>query len=254
MNQPSVLLLRQAQASKHLHEAFVGKGFQMVYAPTLAIESLAVLPHTRTDLVAALACAAVIFTSPNAVLHAANLHSLSEVSGAVWAIGSATRQALIEHGCVQAHTGETAHSESMLAAMWSSMSVLPKAIGLVTAPNGRGFIDADIAAHGVLLQRADVYRRVPQSVPQSTWASVAQIAERQSLVTVLTSQQAWASLAAQTSVELQQAITAQPVVVSSTRLAKVAADAGFHAERIHNTQSMQPEKLALAAFEAAQIR
>lgn len=254
MNQPSVLLLRQTQASKHVREAFADKGFRMIYAPTLAIESLADLPNTGADLAAALACDVVVFTSPNAVTHAATLASLADASGAFWAIGSATRQALINHGCVQVHTGETAHSESMLAAMWLSMSVLPEAIGLVTAPNGRGFIDADIAAHGVRLKRADVYRRVPQAVPPSVWETVRHGASSQSLVTVLTSQQAWASLAAQTPAELQQAITAQPVVVSSARLAKVAADAGFHAERIHNTQSMQPEKLALAAFEATQTR
>lgn len=254
MNQLSVLLLRHPKASNHLHEAFAAKGFEVIHAPTLAIESLSDHAQTRTDLAAALACSTVVFTSPNAVIHAAQLMPLTGLPTSVWAIGSATQQALSDHGCPHANTGDTAHSESMLAAMWSSFSTPPSAIGLVTAPNGRGLIDADIKAHGITLQRADVYRRVPQQVPQSTWLDVTLAAESQTLVTLLTSEQAWAALVAQTTHALQQAITSQPVVVSSERLVHAAVDAGFDRQRTHNTQSMTPEKLADAAFQAIRMR
>lgn len=254
MNQKVVLLLRTEKSSEHLCAAFANKGLGVIHAPTMGIESLASHAQTPTNLRAALACSVVVFTSPNAVRHAASIQSLANSSAACWAVGSVTRQMLLDQGCASVHMGDEPNSESMLAGLWASQKRAPKAVGLVTAPNGRGVIEAEIEARGITLQRADVYLRVPKQVPQTQWDAIHHVAKTSTLATLLTSEQAWAALVAQTSAAWRVLITQQHAVVSSARLVHVAVEAGFDPQRIHNTQSMKPQKLADAVFQAMRMR
>jgi uroporphyrinogen-III synthase len=114
----------------------------------------------------ALQASAVIFTSPGAVAAAASFgDTFLNAPERPWlAVGDGTLRALRAHGIDHAIAPSRMDSEGLLA-LPVLADVQGKAIGLVTAPGGRGLIAADLQARGAQLRRADVYRRVPLRLP-----------------------------------------------------------------------------------------
>ncbi len=140
-----------------MRRAVTARGARHVSLPGLR---LAALPATAA-LGAALACPALVFTSPAAVLFAARQQPLLVASGStVFAVGAGTAGALLRQGIrAWAPAADAMHSEGLLGLpQWSGIE---GPIGLVTAPGGRGIIAAGLADRGLAVQRAEVYRRLP---------------------------------------------------------------------------------------------
>jgi uroporphyrinogen-III synthase len=116
---------------------------------------------TRAALDAALATSCVIFTSPPAVAAARALRDLGSVRGTqVLAVGTGTARALRRAGVAPVETPVRMDSEGLLA-LPVLQAVAGLAVGLVTAPGGRGVIAATLARRGASVRRADVYQRIP---------------------------------------------------------------------------------------------
>ncbi|HET9048940.1 MAG TPA: uroporphyrinogen-III synthase [Chiayiivirga sp.] len=217
----SVICLRPAMQQAAVKRRVHARGGQHVTLPGLRLEALA----ASDALGQALACTAVVFTSPAAVHFAARLCRLQPVAGQhMVAVGEGTARALARHHIRAITPPPTVmHSEGVLALpTWDEVT---GPVGLVTAPGGRGVIDAGLAARGFQRVRAEVYQRLPPlPTPRQIEALRAASAPRAVLVTsgealdgVL------AALPASARALLQQSVA----VCSSPRLAQLAANHGL---------------------------
>ncbi|UKE47070.1 uroporphyrinogen-III synthase [Xanthomonas cerealis pv. cerealis] len=196
---------------------------------------------TRTALALALAAPRVIFSSPAAVHAAAALQPLAAAPGQCWlAVGTGTARALQRHGIAEVAVPERMDSDGLLAL--PQLAARDGAVGLVTAPGGRGLIAAQLQARGTPLQRADVYRRVP--LPLSA-ARIARLRAAAPGVLALSSGEALRLVLDQLPEDLAAAWRARPLVAASARLAAQAADLGF--VNIARAAGPLPQQLAAAA-------
>lgn len=117
---------------------------------------------TRACLREALGAPRVLFTSPAAVRAAARLQTLRTRDGQMWfAVGSGSAAALRRAGIASVHAPSRMHSEGLLALPELQRFEPDPAVGLVTAPGGRGVLQPQLQARGARVIRADVYARVP---------------------------------------------------------------------------------------------
>lgn len=210
-----VILCRPAGENRALANQLRTLGAQTLSLPAFRIEAAPDPSRAREALRAALGCRVVIFSSPNAVRFAAKqLPDWAGSNATAVAVGRATARAL-KSGAWKAGVThpERADSEGLLA--------LPelddvRKVGLVTAPGGRGLIEQGLAARGIELRRADVYRRVPLAPRPSIVARLGLAAGR--LALLASSEQAvqhlWQHLPSTALQRLRESVA----VVSSERL------------------------------------
>jgi len=199
---------------------------------------------TRAALALALAAPRVIFSSPAAVRAAAALQPLAAAPGQCWlAVGAGTARALRRHGIADVATPARMDSEGLLAL--PQLAAADGAVGLVTAPGGRGLVAAQLQARGTPLQRADVYRRLP--LPVSA-ACIARLRRAAPGVLALSSGEALQLVLPQLPDDVVATWRAQPLVAASARLAAQAADLGF--ADVACAAGPLPQHLAAAAAAA----
>lgn len=203
-------------------------------------------PAVRKALRDALACAAVVFTSPAAVRFARRVGPL-RTRAAVLAPGRGTQRALKRAGLAQAQSPERADSEGLLA-----LPALRKArgqrIGIVGAPGGRGLIDRELTARGARVVHAHVYQRQPARLGHRHADAMRQHARRP-LYVLLSSAEALANLTRQLPPPARAALLGGCAVASSERMADLAHTAGF--ARVVQAPSAHAADL-LAAVASAQ--
>lgn len=198
----------------------------------------------RAALALALAAPRVIFSSPAAVRAAAALQPLAARPGQCWlAVGTGTARALQRHGIAEVATPARMDSDGLLAL--PQLAAVDGAVGLVTAPGGRGLIAAQLQARGTVLHRADVYRRLP--LPVSA-ACIARLRGAAPGVLALSSGEALQLVLPQLPGDVAAAWRAQPLVAASARLAAQAADLGF--ADVACAAGPLPQQLATAAAAA----
>ncbi|MGY0505891.1 uroporphyrinogen-III synthase [Luteimonas sp. e5] len=208
---------------------------------------------TRAALAQALAQPQVFFSSPAAVHAAAALQPLRAHAGqAVFAVGAGGRRALRRAGVAGAQAPARMDSEGLLALPAFAALGTGDALGLVTAPGGRGEIARRLRARGVRIVRADVYERVPLALPAARIARLQALLEtaRVPVFLALSSGEAFAQLLAQWPASalprLQQAVT---VIAASPRLAELARSHGFPRRRL--AASALPADLVAAIVQAS---
>ncbi len=204
-------------------------------------------PATRTALRAALAAERAVFTSPAAVNAAASLRKLRPSSAQTWfAIGTGTAAALRRAG-VAAHRIRTPlrmDSDGLLA-LPDLQTLRGTAVGLVTAPGGRGAIAPALASRGARVLRCDVYERVP----------IAWSAARLNQLRGVVRPRAWAISSGEALQRARQALPSAEfrpddvAVVPSERLAALARESGFNQVLI--AASARPAHLVAALAQAA---
>jgi uroporphyrinogen-III synthase len=198
---------------------------------------------SRASLGAALQAPVLVFTSPAAVRAAATLAPLAPRPGQHWlAVGAGTAAALRRAGVARVQAPARMDSEGLLA-----LPVLASAarIGLVTAPAGRGLLAATLAARGTIVDRADVYDRVPLPLAEAELARLAALGEPACMA--LSSEQALRLVLAQLPPDAGQVLRHAAVAAASERLAAFAAGLGW--KRIALAGSPRPAALARAAAE-----
>lgn len=154
-----VLVLRPAATRAPLLRVLRRAGATPVALPTLRLLAAEHPDAANAALARALQAPWVLFTSPAAVAFAQRLPAWRPPpAGTAIALGSGTAQALRRAGSHGALQAARADSEGILALpLLQSL----RELGLVTAPGGRGLIASTLAARGVQVLRADVYRRLP---------------------------------------------------------------------------------------------
>lgn len=178
-------------------------------------------------LAAALAAPIRLYTSPAAVRFAASqAEGDLRRAGLDLAVGSGTAAALRRVGVACARSPARMDSEGVLA-MPELQALAGQAVGVITAPGGRGLLVPALRERGAELRVAEVYRRA--DLPGGA-RRLAAFADDAGAVLVASSAEAFGLLEARLSDATSprgRALRARPVVVSSPRLAALAAHAGF---------------------------
>lgn len=201
----------------------------------------------RRALREALACPRVVFTSPAAVRAAATLSPLRTKRGQIFlTVGDGTRRALASAGARDAQAPARMDSEGLLALPAMAGLQRGDAIGLVTAPGGRGEIVRRLTARGIAVRRADVYARVPVTLPASRMAQIrTRLDEAASPVFLaLSSGEAFERLLAEWPARESASLRRATVIAASERLAGLARERGFR--RVRVAASARPADLVAA--------
>lgn len=225
-----VISLRPRGMHVPLRAAAVRAGYGFIALSPLRIVRLDG-DASRRALNAALACERVVFTSPAAVqaTHALlGAHSIFAHTQAI-AAGSGTAYALRRAGFRTVQFPARMDSEGVLGLL-DLQSLVACDVGLVTAPGGRGVIEATLRERGARVVRADVYRREACAINGAVRRRLAAIDA--SLALMLTSGEALNALLAQLAPAETQPLLASLVIASSERLANLARVRGFLRVRV----------------------
>lgn len=206
---------------------------------------------TRRALQAALACRSVIVTSPAAVAAAAALTDLAHSQVRDWlAVGASTRGALQRHGLVGAQAPHRMDSEGLLAMpALHTGRISGQPVGMLTAPEGRGHLQAELAARGARLVQANVYRRVPTAPSAAALKRLQALGDTPWLA--LSSAQALHTLLAQLPRPIAAQLRQCRVVAASARLVDRAVEQGWARARIVQAASARPADLVQAIVHAS---
>ena len=197
---------------------------------------------TRAELDAALAAPRVLVTSPAAVRAASALRPLCERDGQRWfAVGAGTAATLRRAGVGTVAAPTRMDSEGLLA-LPDLQRFNGDAIGLLTAPGGRGTLVPALRARGAEVRRADVYQRVP--LPPAPRALLALRGLSRPAAIALSSGEALQLLLATVPDDVAARLRALPLVGASDRLLDLAATLGF--EHRHRAADARPATLVEA--------
>ena len=201
--------------------------------------------RSRAALAAALGAPRVLFTSPTAVASAARMERLQPAEDACWlAVGAGTAAALAAEG-IDALAPARMDSEGLLA-LPPLQHVSGMAVGLVTAPGGRGMLEPALRRRGAQVLRADVYERIELAPSARAIASLRALEGP-----------AWLALGSGAALDgvlralprdAMQVLHRAAVVAASARLAQLATDRGF--DRVITASSAMPADLLNAAAAA----
>ena len=219
-----VISLRPAGQHAALRRAAAARGARLLALSPwrIAINEDAA---TRDRVRDALACGTVITTSPNAVSAAAALRPLCARGEPQWlAVGEGTAHALARAGIARAAVPARMDSEGLLA-LPALQDLRDRDVGLLTAPGGRGLIEAELQRRGARVVRADVYARVPITIPDRSIAALRRLGAQAWLA--LSSGEALACVLAQLPADAAATLRRARVAAASARLADVARGHGF---------------------------
>ena len=157
-----ILVTRPAHQAEGLCRRIAAAGGGAVRLPTLEITPVMDRPAARRQLESGLQADWLVFTSANAVAHAASLlpHLLRRATGRIAAIGAATAAALTHAGRSPdlVPPGEDYRSEGLLAqAALSDMA--GQRVMIVRGENGRVLLGDTLRQRGADVTYVPVYRR-----------------------------------------------------------------------------------------------
>jgi len=179
----------------------------------------------RAGLRAALGAPRVLFTSPMAVRAAALLQPLRPAEDQQWfAVGAGTAAALRRAGAGDVAAPRRMDSEGLLA-LPGLQRLDGIAVGLVTAPGGRGTLAPALQERGGEVRRADVYRRIP--LPPSARALAALRGLSRPAAVALSSSDGLQRVMDALPADLAARVRSLPVVGASDRLLELASTLGF---------------------------
>jgi uroporphyrinogen-III synthase len=220
------------------------QGGQPLLLPGLALRGVADADTAaaRREWQAACEGDVLIFTSPAAVRYAVALAPL-RTAARVLAVGQGTARALRRHGVGDVRAPLRQDSEGLLA-LAELHGLEGRAVALVGAPGGRGMLRATLLARGAALREVHVYRRVPARLDRRHADAVRRLPS--SALVLLSSAESWRNLASALPPDALRRLCAATAVVSSERLADIAAAAGF--ARIRQAASAMADDLLAAAM------
>jgi uroporphyrinogen-III synthase len=190
----------------------------------------------------------LIFTSPSAVRYALAL-SAPVMQAAIVAVGRSTARALHRHGIDAQLPAARQDSEGVLA-----LPVLQHAQGLrvalITAPDGRGLLQQQLAARGANVREVHVYRRTAPRLGRRHLEGVQDLPARACVL--LSSAESLQNLQARLPAQAWRRLCAADAIASSERIAEQARAAGF--SRIHVARSALADDLLACAAETCSRR
>lgn len=217
-----VISLRPSGGHATVRRAASARGARTLPVSTLALRALDAGPALAT----ALACPAVVFTSPAAVRFAKMQAPLQPAPGQHWyAVGQGTGAALRRAGVTSVLAPEGRGESETLLALPGLQAGGGRDIGLVTAPGGRGLIAEELGRRGFRVHRAEVYQRLPLRPRADRLAALAALPAES--VLLVSSREAFDGLWSRLEPAGREALRQRPAVASSPRLAARLAELGF---------------------------
>lgn len=217
-----VISLRPSGQHGPVRRAAAARGARVRALSTLRLEPLDAGDALRD----ALAAPRVIVTSPAAVRFASAQARLAGRGARAWfALGAGSARALRRAGVAEVHVPAAGSDSEALLAHPGLRSLRGAAVGLLTAPGGRGLLADTLERRGARVRRADVYRRRALAPPAGRLRALAALPARTALL--LTSAEAFEPLWQGLDAAGRRRLQARPVVVASARLAAEARRRGF---------------------------
>jgi uroporphyrinogen-III synthase len=183
----------------------------------------------------------LIFTSPAAVRYAIALAPPATRANVI-AVGQGTARALHRHGIDAQVPAARQSSEGVL-----DLPVLQHAQGrrvaLITAPDGRGLLQQQLAARGAIVREVYVYRRAAPRLGRRHIQAVQQLSP--SACVLLSSAESILHLQALLPQDAWRQLCAANAVASSERIAEQARDSGF--SRVYVARSAVSDDLLACA-------
>lgn len=233
----TVVSLRPQNRHDALRRAAAAQGARMFAASPFRLRATG----DRAALDAALACPIRIVSSPEAVRFAAALRPLR---GSWWAVGQGTARALRAAGATRIEIAEPQNADGLLA-LPSLRDLRGQAVGLVTAPDGRGLMERELPARGARLHVAHVYVREPVPLAPARLQALAALGPRAALL--VSSQSAFGQFWRQLDEKTRAVWRGRPCIASSARLLQYLRQQGFR--QLAQAESTHPPAM-LAALAA----
>jgi len=249
----NVVVTRPTAAAGPFKRRVGALGGNTLVLPGIAIRRVAEADAARAALRDARTTDIAIFVSPNAVRHAFDLLPRLRFSRTtrVCAVGRATALALARHGVRDVVWPIERQDSEGLLALSALQDVSRRRAVSIGAAGGRDLIATTLRARGATLQSIHVYRRAAPRWSRRHFDALDRAASP--ILTLLSSAQALACLAADLPAALFAKLAAGDGIVSSLRLAEAARAAGFvrtHVAASPNADAM----LATAVTALAQHR
>ncbi|GLQ45058.1 uroporphyrinogen III methyltransferase [Dyella lipolytica] len=165
----------------------------------------------------------LIFTSPAAVRYAVALAPLV-TRASVIAVGQGTARALHRHGIDAQVPAARQDSEGVLE-LPSLQQLHGRHVALITAPDGRGLLQEQLAARGASLREVHVYRRTAPRLDRRHIDAVLHLPD--TACVLFSSAEAMQHLLALLPPSAQQRLCGITAIVSSERIAESARLSGF---------------------------
>lgn len=219
VTRPSASAGAQVRAARQL-------GARVLRLPGIGLRHIEDRRATARALEAAMTADAWIFTSPAAVRFAFAVYPALRPGAAtgMFAVGAGSARALAARGFVAVHPQVGQDSEGLLA-MSELASPHGRSIAIIDAPGGRDLIAPMLRQRGAHVERIHVYRRTPPRLDRRHFEALARAAAP--WLTLLSSGEALVNLVAVLPPESLERWRFQPLIVSSARLAVLAATHGF---------------------------
>lgn len=203
-------------------------------------------PDTRDHLRQALRAEYLLFTSPAAVRFAQRLQPLKTSARQTWlAVGSGTASALRRAGVTNVRAPVRMDSEGLLG-LPELHDLRGRALGLITAPDGRDLLTTTLTERGARLLRADVYWREPVALATSALETLRATSAPACLL--LSSSGALARVMERLTSDLTARLRETTVIAASARLMQYAHDIGFHDAEL--AAGPRPAQMLFAAEDA----
>ena len=244
----TVVVTRPVGNTRPFMRRVIALGGRAVALPGLALRRCADVQSARSALTAAMRADACIFTSPAAVHFALALmpdFALGE-GQAAYCVGAGTQRALARHG-IRAHAPTTSSDSEGMLILPQLAKVQGQHFALIGAPGGRGLIAATLRERGAEVTRVHVYARVAPRLDRRHFDALAKADDP--LILPLSSAEALDHLVARLPQPLLARLRSQTVVASSSRLADLAHERGFHSVKV--AASAMTEDLLAAAIRIA---
>jgi uroporphyrinogen-III synthase len=170
----------------------------------------------------------LIFTSPAAVRYAVALAPLM-TQASVIAVGQGTARALHRHG-IDAHIPATRQDSEGVLELPSLQQLHGRHVALITAPDGRGLLQAQLVARGASLREVHVYRRTAPRLDRRHVDAVLHLPD--AACVLFSSAEAIQHLLAWLPPAAQRRLCGITVIASSERIAELARSSGFSRVRV----------------------
>jgi uroporphyrinogen-III synthase len=237
----TVVITRPAGTGSSLARRVRTLGGTPLLLPGLSLRAVSDVDAARAQWQQAQRDDLLIFTSPAAVRYATALAAL-DTRAVVVATGQGTSRALLRHG-VDAQVPTTRQDSEGVLALPALQSLQGRRVALITAPDGRGLLQEQLAKRGATVREVHVYTR---GAPRLNRRHIDAVMQLPSTACVLiSSADAMRHLLTFLPVAARDRLRRAVAVVSSDRIAELARLDGF--SRVEMASSAHSEDLLAAA-------
>jgi uroporphyrinogen-III synthase len=244
----NVVVTRPAASAQSLKRRLRALGATAVSLPGTSVRASPDSAALRRLLGAAPTADVAIFVSPAAVKFAFALRPALRFTArtTVCSVGAATARSLERAGVKTVIWPQLRQDSEGLLALPELARLRGRRVALIGAPGGRDLLAQSLRERGARIERIDVYQRIASRLDSRHTAAL----QRSSvpLLTLLSSAEILANLKAQLPQQAFAHLTRGDAIVSSQRIAGLAAAAGF--ARVHVAASAQSADMLDAAIRA----